>query len=154
MTVGDKYEVTPSSCFLASLSMNMRAWDKVLWVVVFLIEGVWTEALRWSTCGRSAFHTGRQLMCLFLLSSSVFSIMRPTVGGVCVCCRLVPVLFLVLVCPLAAGYNLDLEHSLEFTGPSSSMFGYSVLLHHHGAHNWSGSVLLAFFFIIIIYLDL
>lgn len=62
--------------------------------------------------------------------------MRPTVGSVCVCCRLVPVLFLVLVCPLAAGYNLDLEHSLEFTGPSSSMFGYSVLLHHHGAHNW------------------
>lgn len=72
-------------------------------------------------------------------SSSVPSAMRATVG------LLVPVLFLVLVCP-AAGYNLDVEHSLEFTGPSSSMFGYSVLLHHHGPHNWS-----VFFFL---YLDL
>lgn len=36
----------------------------------------------------------------------------------------------------AAGYNLDQEHSLEFSGPSSSMFGYSVLLHRHGAQSW------------------
>lgn len=86
---------------------------------------------------------------LSTLSSRVFSIMRPAVGSVRARRRLVPVLFLilvlVLVCPLAAGYNLDLEHSLEFTGPSSSMFGYSVLLHHHGAHNWYGSLSLAFF---------
>uniref|UniRef100_A0A8C2XQY0 Integrin subunit alpha 4 n=1 Tax=Cyclopterus lumpus TaxID=8103 RepID=A0A8C2XQY0_CYCLU len=27
------------------------------------------------------------------------------------------------------GYSLDQDHSLEFSGPSSSMFGYSVLLH-------------------------
>ncbi|XP_034549699.1 integrin alpha-4 [Notolabrus celidotus] len=48
---------------------------------------------------------------------------------------LVLVLVLVLV-PPASGYNLDQEHSLEFNGPSSSMFGYSVLLHRHGAHKW------------------
>nr|XP_040057032.1 LOW QUALITY PROTEIN: integrin alpha-4 [Gasterosteus aculeatus aculeatus] len=36
----------------------------------------------------------------------------------------------------AAGYNLDMEHSLEFSGPPSSMFGYSVVLHRHGAHSW------------------
>uniref|UniRef100_A0A3Q2CR47 Integrin alpha-2 domain-containing protein n=1 Tax=Cyprinodon variegatus TaxID=28743 RepID=A0A3Q2CR47_CYPVA len=44
-------------------------------------------------------------------------------------------LVLVLVCP-AAAYNLDLEHSLVFKGPSSSMFGYSVLLHRHYSHKW------------------
>lgn len=48
---------------------------------------------------------------------------------------LVQVLVLVLVHP-AAGYNLDQDHSLEFSGPPSSMFGYSVLLHRHGAHSW------------------
>uniref|UniRef100_A0A665WCL6 Integrin alpha 4 n=1 Tax=Echeneis naucrates TaxID=173247 RepID=A0A665WCL6_ECHNA len=42
---------------------------------------------------------------------------------------------LLLVCP-AAGYNLDQEHSLEFRGAPSSMFGYSVLLHRHRTHNW------------------
>ncbi|XP_059198990.1 integrin alpha-4 [Centropristis striata] len=50
-------------------------------------------------------------------------------------CSLVLVQVLVLVYP-AAGYNLDQEHSLEFSGPSSSMFGYSVLLHRHKAHSW------------------
>ncbi|XP_038153387.1 integrin alpha-4 [Cyprinodon tularosa] len=44
-------------------------------------------------------------------------------------------LVLVLFCP-AAAYNLDLEHSLVFNGPSSSMFGYSVLLHRHYSHKW------------------
>lgn len=71
--------------------------------------------------------------------------MPPSVGGAH--CGLVLVLFLALVCPLAAGYNLDVEHSLEFTGPSSSMFGYSVLLHHHGAHNWFGFGFSSFSFI-------
>lgn len=75
-----------------------------------------------------------------LLFCSVCPIMRPSADSVCVRCRLVLVLALVLVCP-TAGYNLDQEHSLEFTGPSSSMFGYSVLLHHHGAQKWSGFIL-------------
>lgn len=59
--------------------------------------------------------------------------MCPSAGSMCLCCSLI--LVLVLVHP-AAGYNLDQEHSLEFNGPHSSMFGYSVLLHHHGAHSW------------------
>ncbi|XP_036400674.1 integrin alpha-4 [Megalops cyprinoides] len=33
-------------------------------------------------------------------------------------------------------YNLDVGHSLNFTGPSGSLFGYSVLLHKHGADTW------------------
>ncbi|XP_039673682.1 integrin alpha-4 isoform X2 [Perca fluviatilis] len=65
--------------------------------------------------------------------------MRPSAGSVSACCNLVLVLVLVLVQVLdhpAAGYSLDQEHSLEFSGPRSSMFGYSVLLHRHGAHSW------------------
>ncbi|KAM9850441.1 integrin alpha-4 [Aulostomus maculatus] len=46
---------------------------------------------------------------------------------------LVKVLF--LVCR-AGGYSLDQAHSLEFRGPPSSMFGYSVLLHYHKARHW------------------
>ncbi|XP_072252673.1 integrin alpha-4 [Leuresthes tenuis] len=42
---------------------------------------------------------------------------------------------LVLVCP-GTGYSLDQEHSIEFSGPPSSMFGYSVLLHRHNAKKW------------------
>ncbi|XP_075937997.1 integrin alpha-4 [Anarhichas minor] len=63
--------------------------------------------------------------------------MRPSAGSMCVRCSLVlvQVLVLILVHP-AAGYSLDQDHSLEFSGPSSSMFGYSVLLHRHGAHSW------------------
>uniref|UniRef100_A0A3Q1C9Y5 Integrin alpha-2 domain-containing protein n=1 Tax=Amphiprion ocellaris TaxID=80972 RepID=A0A3Q1C9Y5_AMPOC len=52
---------------------------------------------------------------------------------------LVPVLVLVLALVLvhpAAGYSLDQDHSLEFSGPRSSMFGYSVLLHRHKSHSW------------------
>ncbi|XP_022059328.2 integrin alpha-4 isoform X2 [Acanthochromis polyacanthus] len=50
---------------------------------------------------------------------------------------LVPVLVLVLVLVHpATGYNLDQDHSLEFSGPPSSMFGYSVLLHRHKSHRW------------------
>ncbi|KAG7464075.1 hypothetical protein MATL_G00183400 [Megalops atlanticus] len=33
-------------------------------------------------------------------------------------------------------YNLDVGHSLNFTGPSGSLFGYSVLLHEYGADKW------------------
>lgn len=76
-------------------------------------------------------------VCLVVFSS----IMRPSAGSVCARCSLILVQVLVLVHP-AAGYNLDQEHSLEFSGPPSSMFGYSVLLHRHGAHNWSGFILL------------
>lgn len=54
---------------------------------------------------------------------------------------LVQVLVLILIHP-AAGYNLDQEHSLVFSGPPSSMFGYSVLLHHHTTHNWSVLILI------------
>ncbi|XP_023276644.1 integrin alpha-4 [Seriola lalandi dorsalis] len=63
--------------------------------------------------------------------------MYPSAVSVFVRCSLVLALIqvLVLVCP-AAGYNLDQDHSLEFRGSPSSMFGYSVLLHHHKAHNW------------------
>ncbi|XP_008326427.1 integrin alpha-4 [Cynoglossus semilaevis] len=58
-----------------------------------------------------------------------------------VCCSLFLVLlqflvqFLLLVNHVE-GYNLDQGHSLEFSGPSSSMFGYSVLLHRHKSHKW------------------
>ncbi|XP_053733155.1 integrin alpha-4 isoform X1 [Synchiropus splendidus] len=48
---------------------------------------------------------------------------------------LAPVLVLALICP-ASGYSLDQEHSLEFRGPPSSMFGYTVLLHHNRSHTW------------------
>ncbi|XP_058472422.1 integrin alpha-4 isoform X1 [Solea solea] len=67
--------------------------------------------------------------------------MYPSAVGVCVRCSLFLVLaqvlvqFLVLVSP-AGGYSLDQDHSLEFSGPSSSMFGYSVLLHRHKSHKW------------------
>ncbi|KAF6733772.1 Integrin alpha-4 [Oryzias melastigma] len=44
-------------------------------------------------------------------------------------------LVLVLV-PPSVGYSLDVEHSLEFSGPSSSWFGYSVLLHRSGRQTW------------------
>ncbi|XP_029936371.1 integrin alpha-4 [Myripristis murdjan] len=45
----------------------------------------------------------------------------------------------VSVCVLlggAAGYSLDQDHSLEFSGPHGALFGYSVLLHRHGNKNW------------------
>uniref|UniRef100_A0A8D3CPW9 Integrin subunit alpha 4 n=1 Tax=Scophthalmus maximus TaxID=52904 RepID=A0A8D3CPW9_SCOMX len=67
--------------------------------------------------------------------------MYPSAVGVCARCSLLLVLvqvlvqLLVLVCPVA-GYSLDQDHSLEFSGPPSSMFGYSVLLHRHKSHKW------------------
>lgn len=60
---------------------------------------------------------------------------------------LILVKVLVLIHP-AAGYNLDQEHSLVFSGSPSSMFGYSVLLHHHTTHNWS--VLISITFILFL----
>ncbi|KAM7406747.1 hypothetical protein PAMA_002791 [Pampus argenteus] len=56
-------------------------------------------------------------------------------ASVCQRCSLALVLVLALVHP-AVGYSLDQDHSLEFSGPASSMFGYSVLLHRHRAHSW------------------
>ncbi|KAM3842351.1 integrin alpha-4 [Diretmus argenteus] len=35
-----------------------------------------------------------------------------------------------------AGYNVDQDHGLVFSGPSGSLFGYSVLLHRYRHHNW------------------
>ncbi|XP_033984671.1 integrin alpha-4 [Trematomus bernacchii] len=63
--------------------------------------------------------------------------MCPSAGSMCTLCSLILILvqILVLAHP-ATGYNLDQEHSLEFSGPSSSMFGYSVLLHRHKSHRW------------------
>lgn len=66
--------------------------------------------------------------------------MRRSAASMHMCCSLARVLVLVLVLVLvrpAAGYSLDVEHSLEFSGPPSSMFGYSVLLHRHRTHSWS-----------------
>ncbi|TNN34822.1 Integrin alpha-4 [Liparis tanakae] len=63
--------------------------------------------------------------------------MHPSAGRLVLVQVLVLVLVLVQVLvPPAAGYSLDQDHSLEFGGPSSSMFGYSVLLHRHGDHRW------------------
>lgn len=62
------------------------------------------------------------------------SVMCPSAGSSLILVQVL-VQILVLVHP-AAGYNLDQDHSLEFSGPASSMFGYSVLLHRHGAHKW------------------
>ncbi|KAM3608330.1 uncharacterized protein V6R79_023077 [Siganus canaliculatus] len=59
--------------------------------------------------------------------------MCSSVGSMWVCLILLQVMVLDY---LAAGYNLDLDHSLDFSGPSSSMFGYSVLLHRQGTHSW------------------
>eukprot|EP00064_Thunnus_orientalis_P017274 superscaffoldBa00003626_g17354 len=59
--------------------------------------------------------------------------------SVCQRCSLVLILVLVQVLVLvhpAAGYSLDEDHSLEFSGSPSSMFGYSVLLHRHGTQSW------------------
>ncbi|KAK5860942.1 hypothetical protein PBY51_022381 [Eleginops maclovinus] len=63
--------------------------------------------------------------------------MNPSAGSMCLRCSLVLILvqILILLHP-AAGYNLDQEHSLEFNGPSSSMFGYSVLLHRYKSRRW------------------
>ncbi|KAL2081293.1 hypothetical protein ACEWY4_023146 [Coilia grayii] len=37
---------------------------------------------------------------------------------------------------VSAGYNLDVDHSLNFTGPNESHFGYSVVLHEHKNQHW------------------
>lgn len=66
--------------------------------------------------------------------------MPSTAAGMC----LILVQLLVLV-HLAAGYSLDEQHSLEFSGPAASMFGFSVLLHQHKDHRWSD-----FYFLLIL----
>uniref|UniRef100_A0A7N8Y8S0 Integrin alpha 4 n=1 Tax=Mastacembelus armatus TaxID=205130 RepID=A0A7N8Y8S0_9TELE len=65
--------------------------------------------------------------------SWLVSIMCPSAFSMRVHCCLI--LVLVLVHPVV-GYNLDQDHSLVFSGPSNSMFGYSVLLHRHRDHRW------------------
>ncbi|XP_031442160.1 integrin alpha-4 [Clupea harengus] len=37
---------------------------------------------------------------------------------------------------VSAGYNLDVDHSLNFNGPNGSLFGYSVLLHENDRQAW------------------
>lgn len=93
----------------------------------------------------------RLLIWVSLMSCSLAFTMRPPAGGVCARSTLILVQVLVLV-HCAAGYNLDQEHSMEFSGPSSSMFGYSVLLHRHGSHNWSGSILFVCYWSMIYFL--
>uniref|UniRef100_A0A4W4EKC4 Integrin alpha-2 domain-containing protein n=1 Tax=Electrophorus electricus TaxID=8005 RepID=A0A4W4EKC4_ELEEL len=39
-------------------------------------------------------------------------------------------------CLLSLGYNLDVQHSLNFNGPNGSLFGYSVLVHKHQKTPW------------------
>lgn len=76
----------------------------------------------------------------YLLTQAVFSISHPSLDTMFVGLVLVQVLLMVRP---AAGYNLDQEHSLVFAGPPSSMFGYSVLLHHYSTHNWSVRILVS-----------
>uniref|UniRef100_A0A674N107 Integrin subunit alpha 4 n=1 Tax=Takifugu rubripes TaxID=31033 RepID=A0A674N107_TAKRU len=72
---------------------------------------------------------------LVTLSRVFLSILHPSLGTMYVGCGLILAQLLLLIHP-AAGYNLDQEHSLVFSGPPSSMFGYSVLLHQHRAQSW------------------
>lgn len=82
-----------------------------------------------------------------LLSHGIF---HPSLGTMYVGLILVQVL--VLNHP-AAGYNLDQENSLVFSGPPSTMFGYSVLLHHHTTHSWSVIILIYNFYSPFLFTD-
>lgn len=49
------------------------------------------------------------------------------------------VVMLLLLClgvPIAHPYNVDTENPLLYQGPPDTLFGYSVVLHSHGAHRW------------------
>ncbi|KAM4859175.1 integrin alpha-4 [Thomomys bottae] len=45
-------------------------------------------------------------------------------------------LLLCLGVPTGHPYNVDTESALRFQGPADTLFGYSVLLHSHGANRW------------------
>ncbi|XP_029790166.1 integrin alpha-4 isoform X2 [Suricata suricatta] len=49
------------------------------------------------------------------------------------------VLLLLLLClgvPTGRPYNVDIESALLYQGPPDTLFGYSVVLHSHGANRW------------------
>lgn len=45
-------------------------------------------------------------------------------------------LLLCLGVPTGRAYNVDTESPLLYKGPSKTLFGYSVVLHSHGANRW------------------
>lgn len=45
-------------------------------------------------------------------------------------------LLLFLGVPTGRAYNVDTESPLLYKGPSKTLFGYSVVLHSHGANRW------------------
>lgn len=59
---------------------------------------------------------------------------RPGPRGVAL--REAVMLLLYLGLPTGHPYNLDPESALLYQGPSGTLFGYSVLLHSHGAKRW------------------
>lgn len=51
----------------------------------------------------------------------------------------VPEAVMLLLClgvPTGRPYNVDTESALLFQGPRHTLFGYSVVLHSHGANRW------------------
>ncbi|XP_007934385.1 integrin alpha-4 [Orycteropus afer afer] len=51
----------------------------------------------------------------------------------------VPEVVMLLLClgvPMGRPYNVDTESALLYRGPSGTLFGYSVVLHSHGADRW------------------
>ncbi|XP_043433141.1 integrin alpha-4 [Prionailurus bengalensis] len=49
---------------------------------------------------------------------------------------LLPLLLLCLGVPTGLPYNVDTESALLYEGPPNTLFGYSVVLHSHGANRW------------------
>ncbi|XP_046940223.1 integrin alpha-4 isoform X2 [Lynx rufus] len=49
---------------------------------------------------------------------------------------LLPLLLLCLDVPTGRPYNVDTESALLYQGPPNTLFGYSVVLHSHGANRW------------------
>lgn len=45
-------------------------------------------------------------------------------------------LLLCLGVPTGRPYNVDTESALLYQGPPDTLFGYSVVLHSHGANRW------------------
>lgn len=45
-------------------------------------------------------------------------------------------LLLCLGVPMGHPYNVDTESALLYQGPPGTLFGYSVVLHSHGASRW------------------
>lgn len=45
-------------------------------------------------------------------------------------------LLLCLGVPTGRPYNVDTESAMVYKGPADTLFGYSVVLHSHGANRW------------------